>query len=89
MARVLRLGIRQGTMDGACNRVDHVCENMQKRLGLRWIVGAYSFAIQIGGGFDTIGTLVSHRGHHIRRIQNDSFYFVSPVPQCSFGGLQG
>ena len=48
LARILGLGIRQGTMDGACNHAGHECEHMQKRSELRWIFGAYSFAIQMG-----------------------------------------
>ena len=89
MANVLGMGIRQGPMDGACNHVGHVCEHMQKRLELCWIVGAYSFAIHIGGGVGTMGALGSHCGHHIRLIQYDYLQFGFPVPQCSFGGCQG
>ena len=75
MARLLGLGIQQGLMDGTCNHVGHGCEHMQKRSELRWIVRAYLFDIQIGGGVGTIGALLSHLGHHIRLIQNDSLQF--------------
>ena len=56
-------------MDGACNHVGHGCEHMQIRSDLRWIFGAYSFAIQLGGVVGTIGALGSHLGQHIRLLK--------------------
>ena len=76
-------------MYGACNHVGHGFENMQKRSELRWIFGAYSFAIQLGGVVGTIGALGSHCGHHIRLRQNDYLQFRLTVPQFSFDVFQG